>query len=352
MKGCRLNSIVEISLRLTAELKNVIPIRLLLLIATTVYQTVASWAEDRHSPPGQLIDVGGYNLHLYVMGEVSPTVVLEHSLGGIEGYLLIQEIAKLARVCIYDRAGYGWSDRSPHPRTSEQIVTELDTLLTRAGIEPPYLLVGNSFGSYNVRLYAHRFPEKVVGIVLTDGLHETGMLNLPFQLQALKLFFASGFVMSTLGSLLGIVRLLRILGVFELLKRELGSFPPYALNSVKRSFCRPKHWFTMTREILNLDTSGYQLQSANHFSDLPIALIRANSFFRPSLATIGLPLQAADRVRERMHCELLKLSTDCIQLQAERSSHFVWIDRPEVILRAIEIILGKVDPGGKTAVDS
>ena len=329
-----------------------IPIRLLLLIATTVYQAVASWAEDRHSPPGQLIDVGGYNLHLCVRGEASPTIVLEHSLGGIEGYLLIQEIAKLARVCIYDRAGYGWSERSPHPRTSEQIVTELDTLLTRAGIEPPYLLVGNSFGSYNVRLYAHRFPEKVVGIVLTDGLHETGMLNLPFQLRALKLFFASGFVMSTLGALLGIVRLLRILGVFELLKRELRSFPPDALNSVKRSFCRPKHWFTMTREILNLDTSGCQLQSANHFSDLPIALIRASSFFRPSLATIGLPLQVAERVRERMHCELLKLSTDCIQLQAERSGHFVWIDRPEVILRAIEIILGKVDPGSKTAVDS
>ena len=76
---------------------------------------------DRQSPPGRLIDVGGYHLHLQVMGEASPTVVLDHSLGGIEGYLLIQEIAKLSRVCIYDRAGYSWSEQSPQPRTSEQI---------------------------------------------------------------------------------------------------------------------------------------------------------------------------------------------------------------------------------------
>ncbi len=67
-----------------------IPIRLLLLIITTAYQAIASWTEDLQSPPGKLIDVGGYKLHMCVMGEGSPTVVLEHSLGGIEGYLLIQ----------------------------------------------------------------------------------------------------------------------------------------------------------------------------------------------------------------------------------------------------------------------
>ncbi|MGK7872736.1 MAG: alpha/beta fold hydrolase [Xenococcaceae cyanobacterium] len=324
-----------------------ISIRPLLLTTTTVYQAIASWIEDRQSPPGQLIDVGGYNLHLWVMGHTSPTVVLDHSLGGIEGYLLIQEIAKLTRVCIYDRAGYGWSEHSPNPRTSEQIVSELDTLLTQAGIDPPYLLVGDSFGSYNVRLYAHRFPEKVVGMVLTDGLHEVGMLKMPLQLQALKFFFMSGFVMSTLGSALGIVRLLRKIGMFELLKPELRQFHPSVLNSVKRSFCRPKHWLTMLREMLNLDTSGYQLQSANHFDTLPIALIRASSFFRRSFWTVGLPIQGANQLREKMHSEILKLSTDCIQIQASRSGHFVWIDQPEAILKAIEIILGKVGSGSK-----
>ncbi|MGB8701216.1 MAG: hypothetical protein WCD18_17520, partial [Thermosynechococcaceae cyanobacterium] len=75
-------------------LKMLISIRILLLVATTLYQAIACWLEDRQSPPGKLVDVGGYRLHLYVAGEASPTVVLDHSLGGVEGYFLIEELTK------------------------------------------------------------------------------------------------------------------------------------------------------------------------------------------------------------------------------------------------------------------
>lgn len=320
-----------------------LPINYLILIAATIYQAIATWIEDKKSPPGQLIDVGGYKLHLYTMGKSRPTVIFDHSLGGIEGYLLIEDIAKLARVCICDRAGYAWSERSPHQRSSEQIVNELNTLLNNAGIEPPYILVGDSFGSYNVRLYAHKYPEKVVGMVLTDGLHETEMLNMPLSLNILRLFFASGFVMSILGSIFGIIRLLKIVKAFEFIKPELRKFPQDNLNAIKRSFCRAKHWITMTQEILTLDISARQVSKANQFGDLPIVSIKADSFFKPSILTFALPLKAANQLREKMHPELLKLSSDCIQLQAPKSGHFVWVDSPEVILNAIEIILNKVD---------
>ncbi|MEO1185552.1 MAG: alpha/beta hydrolase, partial [Cyanobacteria bacterium J06636_27] len=303
-----------------------LPINYIILIATTIYQIIATWIEDKQPPPGQLIDIGGYKLHLYTMGKSRPTVILDHSLGGIEGYLLIEEIAKIARVCIYDRAGYGWSERSPHQRSSEQIVQELDTLLNHTGIEPPYILIGDSFGSFNVRLYTHTFPEKVVGMVLTDGLHETGMLNMPFSLTVLKLFFASGFLMSILGSISGIIRLLKNIKAFEFIKPELRKFPQNNLNSIKRSFCRAKHWITMVQEILTLDISARQVSKANQFGDLPIVSIKADSFFKPSIWTFVLPLKAADQLREKMHAELLKLSSDCIQLQAPRSDHFVWVD--------------------------
>ncbi|MEO1431574.1 MAG: alpha/beta hydrolase [Cyanobacteria bacterium J06633_8] len=320
-----------------------LPMNSLVLIATTIYQAIATWIEDKQSPPGQLIDIGGYKLHLYTIGDSTPTVILDHSLGGIEGYLLIEEIAKIARVCIYDRAGYGWSERSPHQRSSEQIVKELDTLLNNAGIEPPYILVGDSFGSYNVRLYTHKYPEKVIGMVLTDGLHESRMLNMPLSLTVLKLFFASGFLMSIFGSILGIIRLLKNIQVFEFLKPELRKFSPDNLNSIKRSFCRAKHWITMAQEILTIDISARQVSKANQFGNLPIVSINAGSFFKPSIWTFALPLKAANQLREKMHAELLKLSSDCIQLQAPESDHFVWIDSPEVILNAIEIILNKVD---------
>ncbi|MGD1906178.1 MAG: alpha/beta fold hydrolase [Leptolyngbyaceae cyanobacterium] len=164
-----------------------IPVQALLLIATTLYQALGCWRADQSPPPGQRFDVGGHRLHLHTAGSYKsgqPTIVLDHSLGGIEGYLLIEALSQLTRTCIYDRAGYGWSDRSRAPRTSRAIVAELDALLTQAAIEPPYLLIGDSFGSYNVRLYAHQFPQKVAGIVLTDGLHERTMLQLPWSLKA------------------------------------------------------------------------------------------------------------------------------------------------------------------------
>ncbi len=319
--------------------------KLLLLSCTTFYQIVSCLLEARQLPPGELIDIGGYCLHLVVAGkaqEGQPTIVLDHSLGGVEGYLLQEKLAELGQVCIYDRAGYGWSDSSPEMRTSDRLVTELDTLLTKAMIAPPYILIGDSFGSYNARLYGQRFPQKVVGIVLTDGLHESAMLQMPFALRGLQYFFISGFLMSILGSALGIIRFLKTMGVFELLKPELRQFFYKDVEVVKRSFCRPKHWLTMSRELFCLQRSGHQAKMAQQFRDLPIVNIKANSFFKPSLWTRFIPLATANQLRERMHEELLKLSTECQQLQASKSSHFVWVDEPQIIVEAVKIILNKI----------
>ena len=317
-----------------------IPINWYFLLVTTSYHLIATWFENqRHRPPGQSIDVGGYHLHLYSKGEGNPTVVIDHSLGGIDGYFLIEEIAKITRVCLYDRAGYGWSQMSRSPRCSSEIVRELDTLLSRAGIEPPYLLVGNSFGSYNVRLYAHYFPEKVIGIVLTDGLHERGMLNMSLQLRLLKLFFMSGFAMSTSGSIFGLVRLLGTIGVFEMIKRELRQFPTQTRQIVKRSFYRPQHWLTMWREMWNLELSSRQVSQADNLGDIPLVSIQARTFFKRSIGNFYAPVKAANQLREEMHPELLKLSSNSQQMLASNSSHFVWIDEPEIITAAIEEVL-------------
>jgi pimeloyl-ACP methyl ester carboxylesterase len=326
-----------------------IPLRVVLLAVTTLYQGIACWLEDRQAPPGQLFDVGGYRLHLYTQGVAKPTFVLEHSLGGVEGYLLIDELAKLGQVCIYDRAGYGWSEHSPHPRTSAQIAKELDALLTQANIEPPYILIGDSFGSYNVRYYAATFPEKVIGMVLTDGLHEAGMLKMPVSLKLLKLFFISGFLMSVLGTSLGIVRILNLLGVFEILKPELRRFPKHTTRPVKRSFCRPKHWITMTRELLNLNVSARQLTTSQKPLNIPTVSIKAKSFFKPSLWTLFIPLASANKLREQMHRELLKLSDACVQLQADQSSHFVWVDQPDLLVESCKIILEKIHYPGQNS---
>lgn len=318
-----------------------------LLAIGVLYQTIASWQEDRQPPLGTRVDVGGYYLHLHVVGErrdaTTVTIVYDGSLGGLDGYLLVDRLAELTQVCIYDRAGYGDSDFSLKPRDSQQIVRELDALMIAANIQPPYILIGDSFGSYNVRLYAQEHPEKAVGLVLVDGLHETRMLDLPISTKILKSVFISGFIMSTFGAAVGIIRILANIKVFELIKPQLSNFPAASLAPIKRSFYRPQHWLTMCRELWNLDRSGRQVSIARDFGNLPIVSIKASSFFHPTWWTVFVPLKTVNKTRDLIHLDLAKLSNNFYEIPADQSSHFVWTDRPDCIVDAVKTLLDQLE---------
>ena len=120
-----------------------------------------------------MIDVGGFRLHLNCAGQGRPTVILDAALGGSSvSWALVQPaIASLMRVCSYDRAGFGWSDGAPRPRTVGRIVDELRTLLERAGEPPPFVLVGHSFGGLVMRVFATRYRADTLGVVLVDPAH-------------------------------------------------------------------------------------------------------------------------------------------------------------------------------------
>jgi pimeloyl-ACP methyl ester carboxylesterase len=125
-------------------------------------------------PPGKLVDVGGWRLHLNCAGEAhasQPTVILEAGVGdfSVEWSLVQPGVAKFARVCSYDRAGDGWSDLGPYPRTLRQIVYELHTLLDKGGVKPPLVLVGHSYGGLLVRLYASTYQADVAGMILVEA---------------------------------------------------------------------------------------------------------------------------------------------------------------------------------------
>jgi len=145
----------------------------ILLVIGYIYQVRTTSADFEQVPPlGQLVNVGGYKLHIYCSGEWSgPTVVVDAGNGDFSvGWVGIQrEVEKSARICTYDRAGYGWSDVSPHPRTATQMAKELHQLLVNAGIEPPYILVGHSLGGMNVRVFSNLYPQEVAGMILVDG---------------------------------------------------------------------------------------------------------------------------------------------------------------------------------------
>jgi pimeloyl-ACP methyl ester carboxylesterase len=122
------------------------------------------------SAPGRLIRIGDHHLHLHCLGTGAPAVILDAALGAssLSWSLVQSEVSALTQCCAYDRAGFGWSEAGPLPRTADRIADELHLLLQHAGVPAPYVLVGHSFGGLVVRLFASRHPELVAGLVLIE----------------------------------------------------------------------------------------------------------------------------------------------------------------------------------------
>jgi pimeloyl-ACP methyl ester carboxylesterase len=136
------------------------------------YETVAESVDAAAYPmPGQLIDVGGHRLHLYCTGSGSPTVVLEPGLGESSSVLgwIAPAVAHDTRVCVYDRAGRGWSEPADGPQDGGQTAADLHALLDRAHVPGPYVLAGHSFGGLYILTFAANYPDQVAGMVLLDS---------------------------------------------------------------------------------------------------------------------------------------------------------------------------------------
>lgn len=151
------------------------------VVLTVLVAFQGSAAQNRKPegpPPGTLVDLGSHKLHLRCVGSGSPSVILEAGAGDFSTvWAPVQEIvSKRFRTCAYDRAGSGWSETGPEPRTMKQEVYELHALLDSARIPGPYVLVGHSYGGLLVRLYAERYRDDVSGVVLVDPTHESTRL--------------------------------------------------------------------------------------------------------------------------------------------------------------------------------
>jgi pimeloyl-ACP methyl ester carboxylesterase len=145
---------------------------LVLAVIGAIYQAIATERTERaYPPPGEMVDVGGYSLHIDCAGQGEPTVVLDAGSGEMSAdwVLVRREVSGTTRVCAYDRAGTGWSETGPVPRDAKRISGELHALLEGAGIESPYVLVGHSFGGLYAQTYAARYAEEVAGVCLVES---------------------------------------------------------------------------------------------------------------------------------------------------------------------------------------
>src|SRR5580704_6584041 len=153
----------------------------LLVVSDLIFQAIGSSRDaQRFPPPGELVNAGGHRLHIYCMGEGTPAVVMDSGFpaSSLSWTFVQPAVARFTHTCSYDRAGLGWSDAGPMPRSSRQIVEELRALLLNAGVEGPFVLVGHSFGTFTVRLFASTYPGDVVGLVLVDPIHPSAWLQM------------------------------------------------------------------------------------------------------------------------------------------------------------------------------
>lgn len=149
---------------------------ILLLVTGVIYEQIGRTRDAKRLPPriGKAVDLGdGRTMNIFCSGEGSPKVIFENGGHGL-GYEWINvqpEVAKFTRACWYDRAGTGWSDPPRETRTSETVTADEHELLRRAGVEPPYILVGASIGGEYARIFTSKFPNEVAGLVFSDSSH-------------------------------------------------------------------------------------------------------------------------------------------------------------------------------------
>ena len=252
---------------------------------------LATSAYHFFSIKAKLIDVGGHRLYLNCLGEGSPTVIMDASMGSSSlAWARIQpEIAKFTRVCAYDRANTGYSDPVPPPRDIGRIIEDLHNLLNIAQVPKPYILVGHSFGGMNMRMYASKYPADVAGMVLIDSALE----DLFIRWDA----FVDPEAMRR--------------------KRERENAP------------NPEH--------INWEVTCAEVRATNWHTNIPLIVLSQG---RPEDWSQIAPedretVRRMGEVRRELQEELARRSTNSRHIIAERSGHFIQDDQPDLVIDAI-----------------
>jgi pimeloyl-ACP methyl ester carboxylesterase len=281
-------------------------------LAGATYQWVATRNDlAANPPPGRLVEVAGRRLHIWCTGSGAPAVILESGLGGSSAdWGFVQpDVAAFTRVCSYDRAGMGYSDAGPSPRTTRRIADELAQLLDRTGVSGPVVLVGASIGGLAVRVFASEHAQRVAGLVLVDASHEDQEMDLP--------------------RIAPFVPLLSSVGVFRLLGVSFGPTPASLAPSV-RDFARATSfraaaYQATADEGLHLRESAAEVKASRRKLTIPVVVVTAG--------------RGADAVWRDQQRDQVGLSQRGCQVIAEQSGHIIAVDQPQAIVDAIRRIV-------------
>jgi pimeloyl-ACP methyl ester carboxylesterase len=294
-----------------------------ILLLLTTSAGIAAEMDDHHlTTPGRLIDIGGYKLHILCEGQGEPVVIFDAGIGGfsLEWIPVQRMLENEVMACAYDRAGYGWSDQGPSPRTTDQIVEELHSLLQKASIPPPYVLVGHSFGGYNMQYFAKVYPGESAGLVLVDSSHPEQVERLP-DLPARRENSRSSEIIT-----------------FFQGQSTFQYYPEDVIPTLFRMLTLSKTYTTLRRESVNFAMSGGQVLSVGQLPDIPLIVITRGRQAWPDnpygnmLETVWLEMQK----------ELSALTPHGKQIMAEHSTHLIHLEQPELVSGEILSVVNEI----------
>ncbi|MGB9464410.1 MAG: alpha/beta hydrolase [Candidatus Acidiferrum sp.] len=316
----------------------------LCVIVGASYQALGNRSDERRFPQqGKSVSLGpafdNLSLSIDCRGQGGPTVILDSGLGvPAVGWNPVQtEVAKFARVCSYDRAGYGWSGATALPRTSAEIVKELHALLEAANEKGPFILVGHSFGGFNVRVYNGQYPADVAGMVLVDASHEDQNERMAPVIQA--------FMKKSIDDLKRqqkLAPLLIRLGVARFAQRNQGEAPGVSKEFGKEMLylqLQPKFIDASAAEMGSFAESANEVRAAGNLGDKPLIVLTAGKSADAAQLPAGFPKKEFDDFHEIWVNDLQvresQLSTHGKRIMVPDSDHMIPFERPDTIVAAI-----------------
>jgi pimeloyl-ACP methyl ester carboxylesterase len=314
-----------------------------LLTAGSVYQFVENERDLRSFPaPGQLVDIGGRRLHLWCTGVGSPVVILEAGGSGnvLEWSRVQPDVARTTRVCSYDRAGLGWSDLGPNPRSAAQIVSELHALLQTGNVPGPYILAGHSIGGLFVRLFTSAYPGDVAGMVLVDATHEDLRQRMPADSGAQAGNPMLLHAVLNLHSFMTVVGYARLTGIRFAGGRALSPEARVLAEGIKVRTTLP---FADGSEALSLDQSMTQIRKTRRVWNMPLVVVTRAPYV-PSRKTPEEQQQRqerAERAWAELQADLVTLSSRGTQVVASVPGHYVHLVQPDIVIEAVRGVVSE-----------
>ncbi len=318
----------------------------IMLVTGAALQRIAAQRDTgRYPAPGRLVDTGGRRLHLLGMGEdrPGPAVILCAGLSGssLEWEAVQRGIADYAPVYAYDRAGVGWSDPGdPYRRTGLHEIGALRSVLRRAGVEPPYVLVGHSIGGLHARLYASCYPREVAGMVLVDSLHERLFDSLPDVVWQREQTRRRALKLMPLLARFGVVRGLIRLDAIPSLGGLFGSLPLATTPASRALYSSVTQWQAIVQQLDNLEITLRQTgRHADVRADLPLAVLqhgRRDAFAGWDSVTAA----EIERVWHELQAEVAARSARAEHVVVPESGHFIHLEQPAVVIDAVRRVHG------------